>query len=97
MNALILLNCDQGDHQPNRITNEQISRVLGISDRKYNRLKSKFLEKGFEVTLHGKKADRMYERKLDANLEAKIIATSCSEPPDGFFPLATVTAGESYG
>lgn len=84
LNALILLNCDHGDHQPNRSTNEQISRVLGVSDRKINRVKKKFVEQGLEVALHGKKADRVYKKKVDGDLEARIIATSCSKPPEGF-------------
>ena len=84
LNALILLNCDQGDYQPDRSTNQQISTILGISDRKINRVKKKFVEEGFEVALGGKKADRVYKKKVDGDLEARIIATSCSEPPDGF-------------
>jgi hypothetical protein len=84
LNAIVLLNCDQGAHQPHRCTNKQISTVLGISDRKINRVKKKFVEEGFEVALGGKKADRVYPRKVDGDLEAKIIATSCSEPPEGF-------------
>jgi len=84
LNALILLNCDQGEFQPHRSTNEQISAILGISDRKINRVKKKFVEGGFEVALHGKKADRVYKKKVDGDLEAKMIATSCSEPPEGF-------------
>jgi len=78
------VNCDQGEFQPNRSTNEQISRVLGISDRKINRVKKRFVEEGFEVALGGKKADRDYKTKVDGDLEAKIIATSCSKPPKGF-------------
>lgn len=84
LNALILLNCDQGEFQPDRSTNEQISRVLGISERKINRVKKRFIEEGFEVALGGKKAVRDYKKKVDGDLEAKIIATSCSEPPKGF-------------
>ena len=84
LNALILLNCDQGDYQLDRSTNQQISTILGISDRKINRVKKKFIEEGFEVALGGKKAERVYKKKVDGDLEARIIATSCSEPPDGF-------------
>jgi len=84
LNALILLNSDQGDYQPHRSTNEQIRKILGISERKINRVKKKFVEEGFEVALHGKKPERVYKRKVDGDLEARIIATSCSEPPDGF-------------
>ena len=84
LNALILLNCDQGEHQPHRSTNKQISKILGISGRKINRVKKKFVEQGLDVALHGKKADRVYKKKVDGDLEARIIATSCSEPPEGF-------------
>jgi transposase len=84
LNALILLNCDQGDYQTHRSTNEQISKILGISDRKINRVKKKFVEEGFEVALHGKKPERVYQKKVDGDLEARIIATSCSKPPEGF-------------
>lgn len=84
LNALILLNCDQGEFQPDRSTNEQIRRVLGISERKINRVKKRFVEEGFEVALGGKKAERDYKKKVDGDLEAKIIATSCSTPPKGF-------------
>ena len=84
LNAIILLNCDQGEFQPDRSTNKQISSVLGISERKINRVKKRFVEEGFEVALGGKKAERDYKKKVDGDLEAKIIATICSKPPKGF-------------
>jgi hypothetical protein len=34
LNALILLACDTGEFQTNRSTNEQIARVLNISQKK---------------------------------------------------------------
>lgn len=84
LNALILLNCDEGPHQTNRSTNDQISSILGISDRKINRVKKRFVEEGLHVALHGHKGDRVYKKKVDGDLEAKIIAVSCSESPEGF-------------
>ena len=84
LNALILLNCDHGDYQPERITNQQISTILGISIKKINRVKKKFVEEGFEVALGVKKAERVYKKKVDGDLVIRIIAKSCSEPPDGF-------------
>ena len=84
LNALILLNCDEGAHQTNRSTNEQISSILGISDRKINRVKKRFVEEGLHVALHGRKGERVYKKKVDGDLEAKIIAVSCSESPEGF-------------
>lgn len=84
LNVLILLNCDEGDHQPSRSTNEQVCSILGISDRKINRVKKRFVEEGLHVALHGRKGERVYKKKVDGDLEAKIIAVSCSESPEGF-------------
>jgi transposase len=84
LKALILLNCDQGEFQSHRSTNKEISAILGISDRTINRIKRKFVEEGFDIALHGKKSERVYKTKVDGDMEAKLVATSCSEPPDGF-------------
>lgn len=84
LNALILLNCDKGEWNVNHSTNEEISRVLNISMRKIDRVKKRFVEKGFEVALNGEKRNRIYDKKVDGDLEAHIVALSCSEPPEGF-------------
>ena len=85
LNALILLGCDEGDYQTNRSTNENLSRVLNISMRKIDRVKKRFVEEGFDAALSRKKPDRTYDKKIDGDFEAKLIALSCSEPPDGYF------------
>ena len=84
LNALILLACDEGEHQERRSTNEEISRVLGISMRKIDRVKNRFVVDGLDVALNGRKGSRVYEKKVDGKLEAHLIALSCSEPPEGF-------------
>lgn len=84
LNALILLNCDQGEFQGQKVKNEDISRVLQISMKKIDRVKKRFVEEGIEVALLGHKGDRVYKKKVDGDLEAHLIALSCSEPPDGF-------------
>jgi hypothetical protein len=84
LNALILLDCDSGEHQINRSTNEVIARVLNISMRKIDRVKQRFVEKGLDAALDKKKADRIYEKKADGDFEAHLIALSCSDPPEGF-------------
>jgi len=38
LNALILLDCDEGEFQRERSTNEEIARVLNISMRKIDRV-----------------------------------------------------------
>ena len=84
LNALILLNCDQGDHQKKRVTNEVICSVLKTSMKKIDRVKKRFGEEGMDVALNGHKGERVYQKKVDGDLEAHLIALSCSEPPKGF-------------
>ncbi len=84
INALILLGSDEGEHQTDRSTNADLARVLNISTRKINRVKKRFVMEGFDAALTRKKPDRVYDRKIDGDLEAKLIALSCSEPPEGY-------------
>lgn len=84
LNALILLNCDKSEWNVNHSTNEEISHVLNISMRKIDRVKKRFVEEGLEVALNGKKSERIYVKKVDGDLEAHLVALSCSQPPEGF-------------
>lgn len=84
MNALILLNCDEGQYQDRPMKNEDVAAVLRISMRKIDRIKRRFIEEGLEVALTGKKSARVYEKKADGDFEAHLVALSCSEPPRGF-------------
>ena len=84
INSLILLGCDEGEFQGKRSTNEEISRVLKISVKKIDRVKKRFVEEGFDITLNGRKGSRIYKKKADGDFEAHLVALSCSEPPEGF-------------
>jgi len=84
LNALILMGCDVGEFQTERSTNEEIARVLKISMRKIDRVKKRFVMDGLEVCLNGTMGSRVYEKKADGDLEAHLVALSCSEPPKGF-------------
>ena len=84
INALILLNCDEGGFQTKRSTNEQVAGVLKISMKKIVRVKKRFVEEGLDVALNGHKGKRVYEKKADGDFEAHLVALSCSEPPEGF-------------
>jgi hypothetical protein len=84
LNALILLNCDEGDFQENRNKNIDIASVLQISMRKIDRTKKSFVEEGIEITLNGTKGQRVYAKKADGDFEAHLVALSCGEPPEGF-------------
>ena len=84
LNALILLACDEGEHQRKRSKNEEISRVLNTSMRKIDRVKKRFVLDGLNVALHGRKGSRVYVKKADGDFEAHLVALSCSKPPKGF-------------
>ncbi len=84
INALILLNCDQGEFQDQGMRNEDVAAVLKISMRKIDRVKKRFVEEGLEVALNGRKGERIYQKKADGDLEAHLVALSCSQPPAGF-------------
>ena len=81
--AYILLNCDEGEYAE-KITNEQISKVLKVGMRTIDRVKKKFIEEGFEGVLARRPTSRVYETKSDGDVEAKLVALCCSEPPKGF-------------
>ena len=82
-NAYILLNCDEGEHS-DKITNIEIARVLKVGMRTIDRIKKRFVEEGFESCLDRKTSIRIYEKKMDGDAEAHLIAISCNEPPKGF-------------
>jgi len=81
--AYILLNCDEGEYSE-KVTNEQISKVLKVGMRTIDRVKKKFVEEGFEETLERRPTSRKYSIKVDGDMEAKLISLCCSEPPTGF-------------
>lgn len=84
INALILLNCDEGEFSERRARGEELAEILHISLRKIERVKKRFVEEGLEVALGGRQGRRAtYARKADGDFEARLIALSCSKPPKG--------------
>jgi transposase len=81
--AYILLNCDEGQYS-DKVTNEQISKVLKVGMRTIDRVKKKFIEEGFEAVLERRPTTRIYEKKTDGDVEAKLVTLCCSEPPKGY-------------
>ncbi len=84
LNALILLNCDEGEFQNARSKNEVLASVLQVSMKKIDRVKKRFVEEGIDIALNGRKGERVYARKADGDFEAHLVALSCSGPPEGF-------------
>ena len=83
LNALILLACDEGPFQKEHSINETISRVLKVSMKTIDRVKKRFVEEGLDEVMTRKPTSRVYERKADGDLEAHLIALSCSPAPEG--------------
>ncbi len=83
--AYILLNCDKGEYsQDPSITNAEITKIMKIGDRTIDRIKKKFVEEGFEGVLDRRPSFQNYTKKMDGDLEAKLVTLCCSEPPKGY-------------
>lgn len=80
--AYILLNCDEGEYS-DKATNEEIRKILKVSDRTIDRTKKRFIEEGLDMVLERRPTTREYDRKIDGDLEARLIALCCGEPPEG--------------
>lgn len=81
--AYILLNCDEGKFAE-KVTNEQISKVLKVGMRTIDRIKRRFIEDGMDETLERKPTSRTYDVKADGDVEARLVTLCCSEPPKGY-------------
>jgi len=81
-NALILLNCDEGEHAE-KMSDAVIAKVLQISSKTIERVKKLFVEESYEIALNGKPREISKPTKIDGDLEAKLVALACSETPEG--------------
>ncbi len=81
--AYVLLNTDEGEYSE-KVTNAEISKVLKVGMRTIDRIKKRFVEEGYDACLSRKPTTRVYERKIDGDVEAKLVSIACSEPPEGF-------------
>lgn len=84
IHALILLNCDEGQWNDRRARGEDIAEILHIGTRKLDRIKKRFVEEGLEAALGRRQSARCYTRKADGAFEARLVALSCSKPPEGY-------------
>jgi transposase len=80
--ARILLQTDNGDGGAGW-SDERICEGLGVGVSTVERVRKRFVEEGLEAALVPAKSHRAYERKLDGDGEAHLIALACSDPPTG--------------
>lgn len=80
--ARVLLKVDSSQGGP-RWTDERTAEFAEVSVSTVHRVRQRFVDEGFEAAVFRKPAtDRLY-RKLDGDGEAKLIATACSQAPEG--------------
>jgi transposase len=83
IHALILLNVDRGPYNTEKQINEDICKVLKIGMRTIDRVKKRFVEEGFDAALKMAPTSRVYDKLVDGDMEAHLIALACGEPPKG--------------
>ena len=80
--ARILLKADDGEGGPGW-SDAAIAGALDVNPSTVLRVRRRFVQDGLAATLERKRPDRIYERALDGEQEAHLIAIACSEAPDG--------------
>lgn len=84
IHARILLQADEGEFGPG-LTDTEVSTLLGIGLCTVSRVRKRLVEDGLEAAIERKKYEaKAPRRKVDGELEARLLAMSCSRPPEGF-------------
>ncbi len=81
--AHILLKSDKGEWGP-RWGDKRIQEAFGVGATQIKRVRKRYVEQGMEAALNRKKQpERPQKQKIDGKQEAQIIATLCTERPEG--------------
>ena len=81
--AQILLKTDQAEGGP-AWPDTRIAEALEVGTTSVERVRQRFVEEGLAAALSPYRGGkRIYERKLDGEQEAHLVALACSAPPQG--------------
>ena len=80
--ARVLLKADAPPDGPGW-NDERIAEGLEVGRATVERVRKEFVEEGLEAALERRKPRRLYQRKLDGDGEAHLVALACQKPPDG--------------
>lgn len=80
--ARILLKADQSPQGPGWV-DQKIAEALESSQPTVARVRKHYFEEGLQAALNRRPPNRVYQRKLDGEQEARLIALACSAPPQG--------------
>ena len=82
LHARILLKADKRPETP-AWSDEAIGEALEVHVTTVARVRQRFVEEGLEAALRPKPTLRRYERKLDGQAEAHLLALACGPAPKG--------------
>jgi len=82
MHARILLKADAAAGGP-AWEDQSIAEALEVGRATVERVRREFVEEGLDAALERRQPRRVYERKLDGDGEAHLVALACQEPPEG--------------
>lgn len=82
MRARILLKANRGDGGPGW-TDAAIAGALEVHPATVGRVRRDYVEAGLDAALERKLPERVYERRLDGEAEARLITLACGAPPEG--------------
>ena len=80
--ARILLKVDAGP-EGSAWDDGKVSEAVEVGRATVERVRKRFVEQGLEAALDRKKPDGEYERRLDVEGEARLIAVACGHAPEG--------------
>jgi hypothetical protein len=81
--ARILLKADQSNEGPGW-PDDRISEALDVTVQTIERVRKQLVEEGFDAVLSRREyRQKISRKKIDGDVEARLIALSCSDPPKG--------------
>ena len=80
--ARILLKANQGEAGPGW-TDAAIGAALEVNPATVARVRARYVAAGLEAASYRKPPARSYRRRLDGQQEARLVALTCSAPPQG--------------
>ena len=80
--ARILLKANQGEAGPGW-TDAATAAAMEVNPATVARVRQQYVTAGLDAALHRKPPAREYHRRLDGEQEARLVALTCSAPPEG--------------
>ena len=81
--ANILLAVDRGERAELRMTDAQAAAAYHSTTQTVRTVKRQFVEEGLERAIRRKRRERPSRVKIDGEAEARIVALTCTDPPEG--------------